>query len=39
MRRLKRIKAAGLNPLWNMYQTISRFKVVRNFIVIEIHKV
>ena len=36
MRRLKRIKAGGVNPLWNMYQTISRFKVVRNFIVIEI---
>lgn len=36
MRRLNRFKVGKTNPLWRMYETISFFKVVRNFIVIEI---
>ncbi|WP_020007070.1 acyltransferase [Salinicoccus albus] len=36
MRRLEVRKAGHVNPLWNMYQTISRLKVVKNFIFIEL---
>lgn len=36
MRRLEIRKTDGVNPLWNMYQTISRFKVIKNFIFIEL---
>ncbi|AKG73225.1 acyltransferase [Salinicoccus halodurans] len=36
MRRLDVRKAGRINPLWNMYKTISRFKVIKNFIFIEI---
>ncbi|WP_411843515.1 acyltransferase [Salinicoccus sp. HZC-1] len=36
MRRLEIKKAGRINPLWNMYQTISRVKVVKNFIFIEL---
>ena len=36
MRRLEIRKAGKVNPLWNMYRTISRFKVIKNFIFIEL---
>lgn len=36
MRKLITIKSRGMNPLWNLYQTVSFFKVAKNFLVIEI---
>lgn len=35
MRRLVTFKVKGVNPLWRLYQTVSVFKVAKNFIVIE----
>src|SRR5699024_2356569 len=35
MRRLEIRKAGKVNPLWNMYRTISRCKVFKDFIFIE----
>lgn len=36
MRNTKRYPVKGANPLWHMYRTVSFWKVVKNFIVIEI---
>lgn len=36
MRNTKRYKVEGANSLWNIYQTVSFFKVVKNFIIIQI---
>ncbi|UBH13694.1 acyltransferase [Macrococcus armenti] len=36
MRKTERFKVDGVNPLWQMYKTVSFFKVCRNFIVIEL---
>ncbi|MFC3900197.1 acyltransferase [Aliicoccus persicus] len=36
MRDLVRHKVGKTNPLWRMYRTISFFKVVKNFVIIEI---
>ncbi|HZG13527.1 MAG TPA: acyltransferase [Candidatus Bathyarchaeia archaeon] len=36
MRRTTRYPVNGVNPLWKMYQTVSFWKVVKNFIVIQI---
>lgn len=36
MRKVERFKVKGPNPLWRMYQTISFFTVLKNFIVIEL---
>lgn len=35
MRKLIKYKVQGVNPLWNLYQTVSPFKVAKNFLVIE----
>lgn len=35
MRKLIKFKAGKVNPLWNLYQTVSIFKVAKNFFVIE----
>lgn len=39
MRNLVRYKVGQTNPLWRMYRTISFFKVVKNFIIIELGRV
>jgi acetyltransferase-like isoleucine patch superfamily enzyme len=36
MRQTKRFSVNGANPLWQMYHTVSFWKVVKNFIVIQI---
>ena len=36
MRQTKRYEVHGANPLWQMYRTVSFFKVMKNFIVIQI---
>jgi|SRR5690625_946150 len=36
MRRTKRYKVKNVNSLWQIYKTVSFFKVVKNFIVIQI---
>ena len=36
MRRTKRYPVEGTNALWQLYQTVSFFKVMKNFIVIQI---
>jgi acetyltransferase-like isoleucine patch superfamily enzyme len=36
MRRTTRYPVHGANPLWQMYRTVSFWKVVKNFIVIQI---
>lgn len=36
MRKTKRYKVEGSNSLWQIYQTVSFFKVMKNFIVIQI---
>ncbi|MCD2138849.1 acyltransferase [Salinicoccus halitifaciens] len=36
MRNTTRYKVGKYNPLWNLYRTVSFFKVVKNFIIIEI---
>src|SRR5690625_58617 len=36
MRRTKRYKVEHANSLWNIYKTVPFFKVVKNFIVIQI---
>lgn len=36
MRNTTRYKVGKYNPLWNLYRSVSFFKVVKNFIVIEI---
>ena len=35
MRNTTRYKVGKYNPLWNLYRTVSVFKVARNFIFIE----
>lgn len=39
MRRTTRIKSNGVNPLWDMYRTVSFIKVAKNFIVIELGRI
>lgn len=36
MRKTKRYKVADANSLWHIYQTVSFFKVMKNFIIIQI---
>lgn len=36
MRRTRRYKVDGANPLWQLYRTVSFWKVVKNFIVIQL---
>jgi acetyltransferase-like isoleucine patch superfamily enzyme len=36
MRQTKRFSVNGANPLWQLYHTVSFWKVVKNFIVIQI---
>lgn len=36
MRKTKRYKVTGSNSLWQIYKTVSFFKVVKNFIIIQI---
>jgi acetyltransferase-like isoleucine patch superfamily enzyme len=38
MRKTKRYPVEGANALWQMYRTVNFFKVVRNFIVIQISR-
>lgn len=39
MRQTERVKSNGVNPLWQMYKTVSFIKVVKNFIVIELGRI
>ncbi|MDJ1111107.1 acyltransferase [Macrococcus sp. S115] len=39
MRQLNRYRLEGPNPLWQMYKTVSFFKVCRNFVVIELCRI
>lgn len=36
MRKLEKFKAGAINPLWHLYRTVSRIKVAKNFIIIEL---
>jgi acetyltransferase-like isoleucine patch superfamily enzyme len=36
MRRTERFKVEGSNSLWQLYQTVSFFKVMKNFVVIQL---
>ncbi|UFJ39994.1 acyltransferase [Brevibacillus humidisoli] len=38
MRKTKRYQVQGANPLWQLYQTVSFWKVVKNFVVIQLSR-
>ncbi|MFS0555890.1 acyltransferase [Brevibacillus sp. 179-C9.3 HS] len=38
MRKTTRYPVNGVNPLWHMYQTVNFFKVVKNFMVIQLSR-